>query len=236
MLGLLTSISNRHPTSSVPHCFFAKRDTAAGRHASVACRARHSRALRQVRRAPRTLPWNTPTARPAMVHTWCASDTGSRSMNRQHSRSYVKYARDTSMQRVCAARRAPAPRQGSASVHPAAARGRTTHLRGGVALPHAGHRRRPVQRGHSQRDGGQGVHDGHNAVAKVGAALGKQRETHDEKRSRPGCAVGRQLNQLGLHPRVHGARRARSKRAAQVSAAFSLKRSHPGAPSGPAQT
>jgi hypothetical protein len=52
------------------------------------------------------------------------------------------------------------------------------------------------------------MQDRHHAVAKVGAALGKQREASDQEHAGPSRANRRQLNQLRNVQRVHLKRRA----------------------------
>jgi len=47
------------------------------------------------------------------------------------------------------------------------------------------------------------MQDRHHAVAKVGAALGKQREASDQEHAGPSRANRRQLNQLRNVQRVH---------------------------------
>ena len=75
--GLETSMSRRQSVNSAP-----------------LCRAIHFGSVQQLRQQllqhQLTLPLQTPTASPSIVHRWWATLAKSRSMMRQHSMSYVK--------------------------------------------------------------------------------------------------------------------------------------------------
>lgn len=98
--------------------------------------------------------------------------------------------------------------------HAITLRQRRTRLRLRVRLPHGGQRLRPVQCGDGERDGNQRVHDGDDAVGKVGGAAGAEQVPAHHVSRAPGCDARRELHQRLLqlllrHPEACTGRQSR---------------------------